>query len=143
MIRLKVVLPVLAGLLAMTLPSLAAEKIWGSYQNKIDGHRVSLSVQPTAAGEKSGKAIVIFDLVENTGKDLEIDGAGTVKGQTVVLYSRRYRLTVTVNKGKADYLVEESCGNHRFYEGYGYYSDTCYLDNFDTVAKLSKGLTRK
>lgn len=141
--RLKGILIILAGLGVMALPAFAAGGIWGSYEKKVDGHRVSLSVQPSAAGEKSGKAVVIFNLLENDGNDLEIDGVGTVKGRTVVLYSRRYRLTVTVNEGKADFLVEESCGDHRFYEGYGYYSDSCHLKNFKTLDKLSRGLTRR
>ena len=137
------ILAVLAGPLAVELQSFAAEKIWGSYENKIEGDKVTLSVFPVGADEKSGKASIIFNLVEKTGRDLEISGVGIVKGQSVTLYSRRYRLTVTVREGKTDFWVEESCGDHRFYEGYGHYSDTCELNNFKSLAKLSKGLTKK
>lgn len=137
------ILAVLGGFLTAALPTYAAEKIWGSYENKIDGDKVSLSVFPVGADEKSGKASIIFDLIEKTGRDLEISGVGIVKGQSVTLYSRQYRLTVTVSEGKADFLVEESCGDHRFYEGYGHYSEKCELNKFKTLAKLSKGLTKK
>ena len=142
-VKVKLVLAVLAGLLTLPLPSFGAEKIWGSYENKIDGDKVTLSIFPIGADEKSGKVSVVFDLVEKSGKDLEISGVGTIKEQTVTLYNRIYRLTVTVGKGKADFLVEESCGGHRFYEGYSYYNETCSLQGFKSFPRLSKGLKKK
>jgi hypothetical protein len=128
--------------LAVPLPSSAAEKIWGSYENKVSGDRVSISIRPSGGDENSRKAVIIFELLENDGKDLEIDGVGTVKGQAVTLYYYQYRLTVTVRGDKADYLIDESCGGSRFYEGYGYYNETCRLGTYKSLAKLSKGLKK-
>lgn len=141
--RIMLFLAVLTIFLTSPLPSSAAEKIWGSYENKINGDRVSISIRSSGGDENSRKAVIIFHLLEKDGNDLEIDGAGTVKGQTAVLYSYHYRLTVTVRGDKADFLVEESCGGHRFYEGYGYYNETCHLGTYKSLAKLSKGLKKQ
>ena len=140
--RIQFFLAVLTVFLSVPVPSSAVEKIWGSYENKIDGDRVSLSIQPSGGDENSRRAVIIFHLLEKDGKDLEIDGAGTVKGQTAILYSYHHRLTVTIRGNRADFLVEESCGGHRFYDGYGYYNETCRLDSFKSLAKLSKGLKK-
>lgn len=127
---------------AAPLPSSAAEKIWGAYENRIGGDRVSISIRPSGGDENSRKAVIIFNLVENDGNDLEIDGVGTVKGKTATLYYHHYRLTVTVLGNKADFQVEESCGGRRFYEGYGYYNETCHLGTYKSLAKLSRGLKK-
>jgi len=140
--KVKLLLVVMTATLALALSSSAAEKIWGHYENTISGDRVSISIRPSGGDENSRKAVIIFELLENDGKDLEIDGAGTVKGQTATLYDNHYRLTVTVRGSKADFLLEESCGGHRFYEGYGYYRETCYLGSFRSLAKLTKGLKK-
>jgi hypothetical protein len=140
--RVKLFLAVMAVFLTFPVPSSAAEKIWGSYENEIDGDRVSLSIRPSGGDENSRRAVIIFHLLEKDGNDLEIDAAGTVKGQTAILYSYHYRLTVTIRGDKADFLVEESCGGHRFYDGYGYYNETCRLGSYKSLAKLSKGLKK-
>lgn len=74
-VKVKLVLAVLAGLLTLPLPSFGAEKIWGSYENKIDGDKVALSIFPIGADEKSGKASVVFDLVEKSGGSRRINVA--------------------------------------------------------------------
>lgn len=142
-INLKLVVALLAGLLSTALPSFAAQKIWGSYENKIDGDKVSVLIRPIGIDLNGPRASIIFNLTEETGEDLEISGVGIIKGQTATLYSYRYRLTVTVSDAKADFLVEESCGDHRLYEGYGHYSKTCHLGSVKSLSKLSKGLTRR
>jgi len=128
--------------LAVPLPSSAAEKIWGSYGNKVSGDRVSISIRPSGGDESSRKAVIIFHLLEKDGQDLELVGVGTIKGQAVTLYYYQYRLTVTVRGDKADFLIDESCGGSRFYEGYGYYSASCRLGTYKSLAKLSKGLKK-
>lgn len=130
-------------LLAMALPASAAEKIWGGYEKKLDGHRVSIILQPIGGNEKSGRVSVIFNYIEKTGADLEIDGAGILKGDTVSIYQRRYRLTVTVRDGVMNFKVDESCGGKRFYEGYGYYSENCSLDEYKALSQMSQGLKKK
>jgi hypothetical protein len=141
-IGVKLIVAVITVFLTVPLPASAAEKIWGSYENRINDDRVSLSIRPSGGDENSRKAVIIFNLLENDGNDLELDGLGIVKGQTVILYHRQYRLTVTVRGGNADFQVAESCGGHRFYEGYGYYSDTCSIDSLKSLTKLSKGLKK-
>jgi hypothetical protein len=130
-------------ILAMSASAIAADSIWGSYKKKQNGHSISMYIEPTGGDEKSGRVNVLFDYVENTGNDLEIDGVGTRKGNVITLYSRTYKLTATVRDGAADLKIEESCGNHRFYEGYGYYSETCSLGDFRVLPAMSKGLIKK
>lgn len=130
-------------LLTMAIPAMAAEKIWGGYEKKLDGHRVRITLQPIGGTEKSGRVSIIFDYLERTGRDLEIDGAGTLKGNTVTIYQRQYKLTTTVRDGMVDFLVEESCGGKRFYEGYGYYNKDCSLDEYEALSKMSKGLKKR
>ena len=136
-------LAVLTGMLTLPLHSFAAEKIWGTYKNNIDDNTVHLSIFPLGADETSGKASVIFNLVEKNGRDLEMDGTGIIKGQTVVLYYYGYRLTATISGKNADFLIEESCEGNRFYEGYSHYSNTCQLYKFKSLPIISKGLTRR
>jgi len=140
--RIMLFLAVMTIFLTSSVPSSAAEKIWGSYENRVNGDRVSISIRPSGGDENSRKAVIIFHLLENDGNDLEIDGVGTVKGQAATLYDNNYRLTVTVRGNKADFLIEESCGGHRFYDGYGYYRENCYLGSYKSLAKLSKGLKK-
>ncbi|MBN1474551.1 MAG: hypothetical protein JW914_08050 [Syntrophaceae bacterium] len=130
-------------ILSLSASAIAADNIWGSYKKKQDGHSISMYIEPTGGDEKSGRVNVIFDYVENTGKDLEIDGVGTRKGNIITLYSRTYKLMAIVRDGVADLKIEESCGNHRFYEGYGYYSETCSLGGYSALAAMSKGLAKK
>jgi len=130
-------------LLAMTIPATAAEKIWGGYEKKLDGHRVSLTLQPIGGNEKSGRVSVIFNYIENTGADLEIDGAGILKGDTVTIYQGRYKLTTTVRDGAANFQIAESCGGHRFYEGYGHYSEECTLGRYKALLQMSQSLKKK
>lgn len=127
---------------ANTAKILNDKEIWGSYKKEVDGSRISLSVRPVESANGPGKAVVNLGLTQEDGSTLDISGEGIVRGQTVVAYSRKFRVTVTGLGTEADFLLEESCGDHRFYEGYGHYDKDCVLDRYHSLDSLSSGLEK-
>lgn len=133
--------------LAMIVAAQAAAgdkaRLSGKYSKKIDRDVVKVSIHPIGADDGRDRRVQVFFTYEGPeGEKIDFDGVGRIKGNQVTLYNRAYRLIATITNGTADLALEQSCGNHRLYQGYGYYTEHCDPEAAK-LAPLAKGLRKE
>jgi len=115
----------------------------GKYVKKIGGDTIQVSLHPVIAKDRRNQVQVFFTYDGPGGENIDFDGIGRMQGNKVTLYYHTYRLNVTLNNGgTADLALEQSCGNHRLYPGYGYYAQHCDPE-VANLAPHAKGLRKE
>lgn len=140
---IKAAIVTLALMVAVEAAAGDKARLCGKYTKKVGRDVINVSIQPIGADDGLDRRVQLFFTYEDPEEEkIDFDGVGRLQGNRVTLYNRTYRLVATITDGIADLALDQSCGNHRLYPGYGYYTEHCDPE-VAKLATISKGLRKE